>query len=356
MKNIKFILLVVALSIMVIAPGCTKATKPETTPKNPAPPPRPGVSGFYVNWGKENSLPSLRAHSSILNEIYPLWYHVNTDGSLEEEPDPEAIELARKTGTKILPLINLVPAQDDILRNPTARDRAIANIVQVVKEKDYDGVNIDFEFIPTYENQDFSVNRHQMTLFMKILSGQLRQLGKKTHMCVLPKVNVPEEMAGVYDYGGLAPYVDKVTIMCYDHSQPGGPPGPLAPFSWVEGNIWEAIQQGFKPSKICLGVATYGYDWPAGQPGGFAVPTREIMQVAAMKGYDIRWSEDYQEPYYTYWSSQGYKREVWFENEATLQMKIDLVKRYNLAGICIWRLGFEDRQFWDTIIKNWGSK
>ncbi|MGB9826806.1 MAG: glycosyl hydrolase family 18 protein, partial [Desulfofundulus sp.] len=255
-----------------------------------------------------------------------------------------------------IPLINVVPSQDDVLLNPAARNNAIANIVRVVKSNNYDGVNIDFEFIPSSTYRDFTVDRDKLTLFMEILHKHMRTLGKQTHMCVLPHVQVSPEVAGVYDYGGLAPYVDKVTIMCYDHSQASSPPGPLAPFSWVEQNIKTAIDQGFRPSQICLGVATYGYDWPAGKTGGFSRPTREIMQQASLKGYQVRWSDKYQEPYYIYRTIQGLEREVWFENYATLQTKIELVKKYKLAGICIWRLGFEDKKFWDTIIKNWGRK
>ncbi len=193
-------------------------------------------------------------------------------------------------------------------------NNAITNIVRVVKENNYDGINIDFEFIPTTEHMDFSVDRDKMTLFVKKLNGQLKKMNKETHMSVLPHVGVSKEMSGVYDYGGQSPYVDKVTIMTYDHSQAGSPPGPLAPFSWVEQNIKTAINQGFMSGQICLGVATYGYDWPAKQPNGFSVPTRQINEQSRIKGYNIKWSDQYQEPYYTYPGEGGVEREVWFEN------------------------------------------
>ncbi|MFZ5595675.1 MAG: glycosyl hydrolase family 18 protein [Bacillota bacterium] len=347
----KHILLAVALVLVLAACfGCAAAKKPMLFK-------RPGVSGFYVNDpGGFDSLPSLKLHSDVLNEIYPLWYHVNPDGSLKEEPNAEAISIALNNGIKILPLINVVPSQDNVLVNPSAMDNAINNIERVVRANNYDGVNIDFEFVPTTGHKDFSVDRDKLTQFIKKLDEKMKAMGKETHMCVLPHVGVTPEMSGVYDYGGLAPFLKKVTIMCYDHSQEGSPPGPLAPFSWVEQNITTAIKQGFKPSQICLGVATYGYDWPAKQPNGFSVPTKEIMREAAQKGYNIKWSDKYQEPYYTYTDKYGATREVWFENASTLQTKMDLVKKYKLAGICIWRLGFEDKAFWDQIIKNWGKK
>lgn len=306
--------------------------------------------------GGFDSLPSLTSYSKIIDKIYPLWYHVRPDGSLQEEPNLKAIAIARKNRIKILPLINVVPSQDSVLLNEQTRENAIANIVRIVKANNYDGVNIDFEFIPTTANKDFSLDRDKMTLFVQLLNNRLKKMKKETHMSVLPHVNVPAQISGLYDYGGLAPYLNKVTLMCYDFRQEGSLPGPIAPFGWVEQNIVTAIQQGFKPSQICLGVATYGYDWPVDRPGGFSKPSREILREATLRGYQVKWSDKYQEPYYVYWDIYGNEREIWFENYATLQTKIDLVKKYKLSGICIWRLGFEDPKFWQTIEKNWGRR
>jgi spore germination protein len=351
MRNKKMLLIMVTV-FLLSSMGCSGvARKPLLGMK------RLGVSGFYVNEpGGNDSYRSLTLHADVLNEIYPLWYHVRTDGSLKAEVNQQAINFAKSKGVKILPLINVVPNQDAVLVDPAAMSRAVANIVQVVKANNYDGANIDFEFIPDSHHKDFAVDRNKMTMFMKNLHNQLQSIGKMTHMCVLPHVGVPTTMSGVYDYGALSPYVDKVTIMTYDHSQADSPPGPLAPFNWVEKNITEAIKQGFKPQKICLGVATYGYDWPAGKAGGFSTPTKVITQNAAIKGIQIKWNDQSQEPYYVYTGQDGVSREVWFENEVTLQTKLDLVKNYNLAGVCIWRLGFENEKFWQRIIKVWGKR
>jgi spore germination protein len=351
MKKCKLLPLILIAALLL--PGCSPQKKPLTALFKK----RPGVSGFYMNeQGNYNSLSSLKQHAAWLDEVYPLWYHVRADGSIEDEADPSAVKVAKDGGVKVLPLINVIPSNDAVLNDPTATTRAIDNILALVKQNDYDGVNIDFEFIPNSEQQDFSMDRGKLDDFMRRLSEGLKKMGKVTHMCVLPHVGVSPELAGVYDYSGLAPYVDKVTIMCYDHSQAGSPPGPVAPFSWVEDNIKTAIKQGFKSSQICLGVATYGYDWPAGQSGGFSAPTKEIMQKAAMKGIQIKWSDQYEEPYYVYTGEGGEQRVVWFENESTLQTKINLVRKYNLTGVCIWRLGFEDAKFWQVINKNFGKR
>ena len=352
MHNKKWRVWLAVLCLTLAAIGCDRKTLPSPTRSH-----RPEVGGFYVNEPSGfDSLPSLRAHSNVLDELYPLWYHVGPDGSLEEEPIRPATQVAKKDKIKVFPLVNVVPNQDSVLRDPTARDNAINNILRIVKKENYDGINIDFEFVPTTGHTDFRIDRQEMTQFVKSLSTQMNKIGKETHMAVLPVVGVSPEMSGVYDYKGLAPFLHKVTVMCYDHSQEGSPPGPLAPFDWVEQNIKESIRQGFKPSQICLGVATYGYDWPAGKSGGFSSPSRAILERAAMKGLQVKWSDQHQEPYYIYTTPEGVQREVWFENAETLKTKINLVKKYKLSGICIWRLGYEDPKFWQTIEKTWGKR
>jgi spore germination protein YaaH len=348
----RFCVLAICLLLIATVSGCSGGSQKSLLQT------RPEVDAYYMNdpGQTDDSFPSLQAHSDVLNEISPLWYHVRADGSLDKDVNSKALAFAIQNGIKVVPLVNLVPSQDAILRDTAAGDRAISNLTQEVKTNNYNGVNIDFEFIPDSKHKDFSVDRNRLTDFVKKMHTAMSSLNKETQMAVLPHVGVPETMAGVYDYGSLAPYLTKVTIMTYDHSEAGSPPGPVAPFSWVEQNITTSIQQGFKPGQICLGVATYGYDWPAGETGGFSRPTKEIMDQISAKGYQIKWSDKYQEPTYAYAGEDGTTRVVWFENDATLQTKIDLVKKYNLAGISIWRLGFEDQKFWSRITATWGKR
>lgn len=344
--------LLICMILVLTATGCARKPAEKPLMKN-----RPAVIGYYANdIGGYDSYPSLKAHASLLNEIHPLWYHVSPDGSVQKEVNARAISVARRNGIKIIPLVNLVPSQDDILYDQAAQDRAIASLVKEVKTHNFDGIDIDFEFFPASLIKDFTVDRDQLTVFVKKMHKEMKSLGKETHMAVLPRVGSSPEVGGIYDYGALAAFLTKVSIMCYDYKEAHGPPGPVAPFNWVEDNIKEALNQGFRPDQICLGVANYGYDWPKNEAGGFARPSSEIMRQIAIKGYQVKWSDQYQEPYYVYTDANGWPREVWFENEYTLQSKLDLVDKYELAGICIWRLGFEDQRFWERIKDSWGKK
>lgn len=340
----KYRILAVFTGVMILLGGCTIMGKPLTY--------RPMITGFYINsTGSTDPMPSLEKYGIDMDIFSPLWYHVASDGSLEDQTQPQAVSIARKDKLKIIPLVNLVSNQDAILTNATARANAVNNLVKAVKDNNWDGLNIDFEFIPS-GTKDFTYDRPLLTEFIKDLQGKLKSMGKETDMSVIPHYQVSSDVSGIYDYSHLAPYLNHVTLMTYDKSEGSSPPGPVAPFSWVQENITTAISQGFKPEQICLGVATYGYNWPAGQSGGFSEPTKAIMSKADSLGVSVQWSNQYQEPFYYYTDSEGEQREVWFENPSTLQTKIDLVKKYRLYGLCIWRLGFEDPSFWAVITKN----
>ena len=59
--------------------------------------------------------------------------------------------------------------------------------------------------------------------------------------------------------------------------------------------------------------------------------------------------------YLIYYDQRGYRHEVWFENRFSLALKLDLANRYDLAGIAVWRLGFEDYSFWQTVAEKFSK-
>ena len=55
--------------------------------------------------------------------------------------------------------------------------------------------------------------------------------------------------------------------------------------------------------------------------------------------------------------SDGTTMKIWIENEDALKKKIELINEYDLAGIAVWRLGFEDgNNVWKVIKENMNEK
>lgn len=302
------------------------------------------VLGYHVNWltPDANSYQSLRTNWKNIDILAPFWYTVKADGSIETRYGGYQYEVdsfAKNHNIKVMPLINNSQENNMILIDPDTRKKAVNSIVDLVDKYDYDGVNIDFEFIPPW-------TRNGYTSFIKDLSTKLRKLNKMTTIAVFPKIDVPIELQGAYDYSALAPLVDRMVIMTYDNHWSDGPAGPIAPINWVEKNIRYALEY-LPPGKLMLGVANYGYDWSGGY--GNSISAKKALQIANQKGVQTGWHDTYQTPYFYYTDENGKKHEVWFESSNSLAFKLDLVNKYNLRGIGIWRLGNANSKFWENI-------
>ena len=301
------------------------------------------VLGFHVNWltPEADSYKSLQENWKNINMIAPFWYTVKPDGEIETRYGGYQYEVdsfAKNRNIKVLPLINNSQENNMILVDPDVRKKAVNNIVDMIEKYDFAGVNIDFEFIPPW-------TRNGYTSFIEDLSLKLRKINKTLTISVFPKIDVPLELQGAYDYAALAPLVDRMVIMTYDNHWSKGPAGPIAPINWVEKNIRYALEY-LPADKILLGIANYGYDWSGGH--GQDLSSKEAIELANERGAEINWHDTFQTPYFYYWDSDK-KHEVWFENSNSLAFKLDLVEKYNLKGIAIWRLGNATDKFWKTI-------
>lgn len=308
------------------------------------------VGGFYVDeQGPYNSYYSLQKYAGQLDELFPFWYSIQPDGSIQGNRSEKVVSLARKNHVRVVPMFNVAKARDTFLHDPQTRQKAAANIASIVKKNGYDGALIDAQFVPgNAGEEDFRHIADELTDFMRTTRKDLGS-GKELDAAVLPHVQVPAEMSGVYQYKPLAGIVDRMTLMAYDQHSESSTAGPVAPFDWVESSIQQMIKEGVSPSKIYLGVASYGYNWHDDQSGGFSQPTEEILKQARQRGADVRWDTQHKEPYYIYYGPNGTQRKVYFESSSTLKQKIALAQKYKLYGIALWRMGFEDPSFWSAI-------
>lgn len=340
---VAFLLVIIAASRITSIPG----KKPLATPEAKG---DYQILGFYEKgWNPMNyGLVSLKADVEFLDLVSPFWYSVQNDGEIKtnEVFDRQALEFVRQhKRIKLIPLFNneKIPDVPAAYVDPATRAKAIRNIVAIVDKMNYDGVNIDFQLIPPE-------TRSQLTAFMAELSQQLKKRGKTVSMSVFPQVDVPEELSGVFDYAALAKHVDFLTIMTYDRHSEGSSPGPVAPIGWVEQNIKYAVAR-MPSKKVMLCVAAYGYDWPAGGGRAMSMGNREIKDLLARTGASVKWDDENQVPHFRYTDADGVEHEVWYENGDSVAKKVELVKKYDLRGIALWRLGYDDPAYWNKVLK-----
>lgn len=337
--NLKSLVSVLIIIFAVIQlNGCNPSKKPLTNQ------PKFQVLGFYEKgWNNLNyGFPSLKAHYKEISILIPYWYTLQTDGTIKTSViglEPEVIAFTRQhPELKVLPLINKDVASQAVLTDPALRMASINNIVKTVIDNKFDGINIDFELLPAQ-------NRDDLTVFVRDLAKRLHSQNKMVSVSVMPKLDGLEEIGAAYDYGALGQLADFITIMTYDKHSGGSKPGSVSPYKWVDKNIREALKS-IPANKLVVCIGAYGYDWPTPQGAEPQyIGLREAQQLADSHKAKIQWDDESQSAFFFYWDG-GVKHEVWFENGFSITRKVRLAKKYGLRGVAIWRMGFEDEQYW----------
>ncbi|KEQ22110.1 glycosyl hydrolase family 18 protein [Paenibacillus tyrfis] len=266
-------------------------------------------------------------------------YRVTEGGGLSTLDDEVAIRATRENRVAPLATItNLTPAgfspelTKQVLNFPEIRNRLINNIFTLVKEKNYAGVNIDFERVPADE-------RDLYTGFLRALNERLKTEGYYTSVA-LPVKRSDDEYPG-YDYGGIGSVVDFVFIMAYDFHEAHSGPGPVAPIDQIRRTLDYAIRQ-MNRNKIILGVPRYGYDWT--MDNGNVISAKAVSVAAATNTamqYEvpIQYSTLHEQPHFSYWDAEGHRHFVWFEDARARAAKFQVIVSYRLRGVGAWQLG-----------------
>lgn len=307
------------------------------------------VMAYYAELraGDPAPLRSLSQAARALTTVIPFAYRIDAAGNISGRIDRRLLTLARANGLKVLALVhNAGTGRFDagtahaLLTNPLARQRAIDQLYTLLIQSGLDGVNLDLENVPARD-------RWFLTSFVRDLAAKLRP----RHFLLtasLPaklKDDRKSSWSGAYDYQALNPYLDQVVLMTYDEHVPGGQPGPVASYGWVDRVVRYAVT-AFPRQKIVLGIPAYGYVWSS--RGDRAVNYGQVASLIKRNGVSPVWDHRAQVPYFQY-SQAGYTHRVWYENNRSAALKASLVKTHGLRGVAVWRLGNEDPALWAAL-------
>ena len=309
------------------------------------------VNGYIEPSTAERDTAIVNDVGRFLTYIAPFSYQVRADGSLIPINDQPIINTALTY--KTAPLMVITNFQngnfDTELVNTVLNDESVSrtlieNVIAIMQEKGYYGLNVDFERI----NPD---NRQAYNDFLRRVVAALHPLNYAVCTALAPK---PEDYTGgawhgAHDYRAHGEIVDFVIIMTYEWGWSGGPPYAVAPIDLVEDVIRYAVSV-IPPQKIMMGMPLYGYDWPLpympGGPWARRVSPQEAVRRAAQYGASIQYDTQTQSPFYNYYDRNGVEHVVWFEDARSVEAKFLLVNEYGLRGVSYWLLGLEFPQNW----------
>jgi len=233
-----------------------------------------------------------------------------------------------------------------LLTSPTIRAAYIEDLIRFVQNEGYAAVVLDFESI-------LLTDRDMYSAFVADLANQLRRLNIPLVVAVMPITGREPSYDAVraYDYANIGRNADFVIIMAYNWSWGTGRPGPIAPLSHVEENIRYATVR-IPQAKILLGIIRYGYDWTLPHTVGESANTlavEDVVSIAMAKQVPIHWDATSRTPWMQYADASGVAHIVWFEDARSLHLKLQLIRKYRLAGIAAWQLGQTFFQFWPLV-------
>lgn len=306
------------------------------------------VGGWIPYWLQTQAFRSVQNHPDMFQNLSPFWYEVKASGEIIKYPgaeDNSILSFARIQGIKIIPLITNAFSSEQIsavLNDPIIRQYHVNNIVKLLRQFNYDGIDINYENL-------FVSDREIFVIFLQELKIALAAIGKQLIVTVHAKPDPFGDWSGseAHDYLGIGQAGDAVRIMGYDFHWSGSEPGPIAPADWIDRVLAYAVTT-IPKSKIVLGVPTYGYDWPL-ELGQVGRGITYSYALSTARRYNTPIIEDIQQgPHFIYRANEVV-HEVWFIDATSFAPLLDLVNKYDIKGIVIWYLGAEDPKIYDVI-------
>lgn len=264
----------------------------------------------YINWAHSNG--------------YRVWPWVANEATNKEDKD----------------------LTSEILNDYKLREKLINSIVSAVEMYNLDGINLDFENM--YESDKDAYSRLVIEL-----APRLKELGKVLSVDVTAPDGSPD-WSLCFNRNIIGDVADYVIFMAYDqHNQSSTEAGTVAGCDWVEANINKFLgQEGVKPEKIILAMPFYTRVWNV-TDGGLSSSAVDMKSQSTLIPGDakITWDDSLKQNLAEY-EKNGRTYKVWMEDAKSLKCKLDLVKKYSLAGGAFWRKDQETSDVWKVINEN----
>ncbi len=312
-----------------------------------------------MNWA-DNSLASLNQHVTDLDWVVCEWGFLAPLGdSIDFEVNRKVFDVVRKPSVRTPPAILLMVSNFDrrpqsaavptgkhfnpaalraFLGSPAARERAVAQLRDLVVRDSLAGVTVDFEDMPA------DLEGPAVT-FEANLRAALAPLKRIVTQAVPSYATRPEleRIAAVNDY---------VFAMLFDEHYGGGNPGPIASQSFYVQRARE-FAAVVPPEKLILMVGAYGYNWnddpDERATSGQMTTFQEVMQAARDHHAATRFDPDALNPYITWTDPDSTDHVIWYLDAATAYNQIRVGRDMGVAGTAIWRLGQEDASLWAVL-------
>lgn len=329
-----------------------------------------GISGkINLTWHQIYNTGVTRTgnHMDGLNVISPTWFTlVDNTGltpySYEHEfysdlnmyiadlGNKEYIKDCKEEGYKVWAMFSTEgsPSKTSkFLNSSPARAACVKMMKEFILKYDLDGINLDFENM-------YQDDRDLYSQFVKEMADMCHSVGAILSVDVTKYEPTSPTYSLCYDRTAIAKYADYVALMAYDQNGTWSTEaGSVADLKWTEKALIKTLEE-VPNEKLLLGIPFYARIWETvngkvvkTSAVGMTTVANKIAENNATVYYDEKTGQNYAE-----WTSGNSVFKVWIEDKTSIQARLDLIEKYDLAGVASWSKTFETPDIWEFIEEN----
>ncbi len=220
------------------------------------------------------------------------------------------------------------------LQNMNSRQRIIQGIAEKVKDTKVKGIVVNF--------RDFKVTgKEYFTQFVKEISMYMHSLNKE--IIVYVPLN-----ASYIDTDSILPYIDNCILIQYGtKSENSKTSGADCSPAFVESNVKELINRNLNVQKVIIEIPLYSVLWTEKDQ---KVISAQYMYSSALQSYitlnnlTAVLNEQAGQMYVEH-TRGNLTYKMWLEDNYSINKKINIAKGNNLAGVSLYKKGYESQEF-----------
>lgn len=298
------------------------------------------VSGVAGNSGIDNNI----ATASGVNVLAPTWYSVtDSSGNMSCYASAGLVNKMHQRGTDVWALVSDFDTNVDfaaLYSSKKARTNMVNTLINDAEKYGFDGINLDCENIKSAYAKDY-------LQFVRELSIACERKG-----LVLSTDNYkPEAYNRCYNLKEQSRFVDYVIVMAYDEHYSGTDAGSVASLPFVKEAVEDTVQLVGK-EHVIAGIPFYTRIWTTtdGNTTSRAVGMQAAVDQLNSDGQVALWNDDCGQ-YVASYTVGNATRQIWFEEEKSIEAKMQVIQENNVAGVAGWKLGLEKSSVWPVISK-----